>query len=348
MSHYVASHETRGTEFIDSERGIYLLTTGRGAAGGLGPSKLTWAVEEAAADLRSRIDGYERAPSGETRRAVIETLEAVLDGTGPGFLLGRAPDGKPDVSFVLVLVGPAFAFVAHRGESRLDVVREGQVHRITAVDGAAKVLHLDLLPADRLILSSRGFPKGAKPPTKALAATPQEAAMALLTLAQSLDPLSTVAVVDPPASAQAEALLARARALGKLFLFDELSFESRLLVNAICHRRTLKPGEEVVREGTAGNAMFVVVKGHLAVTLNGVELTKLKGGDHFGELSLAEDSVRSATVTAIDNALVVEISRRDLAEFSKGHPEEGLQIAWRLVRYLGARVRDLSEKVAGP
>lgn len=155
-----------------------------------------------------------------------------------------------------------------------------------------------------------------------------------------------MAVVDPPTSKEAEAEIARARALGKLFLFDELSFESRLLVNGICHRKSLQPGHAVVIEGESGDTMYVVIRGHLSVTLKGTELTVLTGGDHFGELSLAEDTPRSATVTAVDNAQVVEISRRDLIEFSKSHPEEGLQLGWRLVRYLGRRVRDLSDKVA--
>ena len=41
-----------------------------------------------------------------------------------------------------------------------------------------------------------------------------------------------------------------------------------------------------------------------------------------------------------------EISRRDLMAYAKSNPEEGQQLTWRLVQYLGERVRDLSEKVA--
>jgi len=345
MSHFIASDAGRGSVVVDAERGLFALTSWRGAAGGLGASKVIWVIEEEGDNLRARTETYERAPSGETRKAVIQTLEAALRSMGPEVTQGRTPEGQPSTSFIVVHEGPGYAFVAHRGEARLDVIREGQAHPVTPPDGDAKVSHLDLLPGDRLVLSSRGFPEGAlaKLPEGA-GGTVEESGKALKGLLE--DPQATLAVVDPPASAQAEALIARTRVLGKLFLFEGMSFDTRLRVNAICHRRTFLPGQAVVREGESGDAMYLVVSGRLKVTLSDRELTRLQPGDHFGELSLSEDMPRSATVTAVEGSDVVEISRRDLLEFARSHPDDGMQLSWRLVQYLGRRVRDLSEKVA--
>ena len=57
------------------------------------------------------------------------------------------------------------------------------------------------------------------------------------------------------------------------------------------------PGEEVVRQGDAGDSLFVVRRGTLEVRIDGTAVGNLREGDFFGEMSLLTGEKRSATVS---------------------------------------------------
>ena len=52
----------------------------------------------------------------------------------------------------------------------------------------------------------------------------------------------------------------------------------------------------IVREGDEGVGFFLITDGHVEVTKDGRELTKLGTGDFFGEMALLDNFRRSATV----------------------------------------------------
>src|SRR5688572_15859844 len=62
------------------------------------------------------------------------------------------------------------------------------------------------------------------------------------------------------------------------------------------------PDEEVVRQGTLGDALYLVLSGRVSVfSGDGARpLAMLHPGEFFGEMSLVEPAVRSATVRAAD------------------------------------------------
>ncbi|KAK2856252.1 hypothetical protein Q5P01_004987 [Channa striata] len=64
---------------------------------------------------------------------------------------------------------------------------------------------------------------------------------------------------------------------------------------AVCN---LKPGDEVIKEGTEGDSMYIVAAGELVVTQAGQELRTLSTGDIFGELAILYNCKRTATVKA--------------------------------------------------
>ncbi|XP_029966955.1 cGMP-dependent protein kinase 2 [Salarias fasciatus] len=59
-----------------------------------------------------------------------------------------------------------------------------------------------------------------------------------------------------------------------------------------------KPGEEVIKEGSEGDSMYIVAAGELLVTQAGRNLRTLNTGDVFGELAILYNCKRTATVKA--------------------------------------------------
>src|SRR5579859_7421340 len=72
-----------------------------------------------------------------------------------------------------------------------------------------------------------------------------------------------------------------------------------------------EPGAELIREGTSGASIFLIVSGRCEVRRKTgsttVRLAMLEAGDFFGELSLLDPAPRTATVTAYEECVVVEL-----------------------------------------
>ncbi len=81
----------------------------------------------------------------------------------------------------------------------------------------------------------------------------------------------------------------------------------------------------ICREGEGGNSLFVISRGEVAITkqMEGgreVRVRNLKEGDSFGEFGFFIDHKRHATVKAITECEILEISRNELNEIIKTHP----------------------------
>jgi CRP-like cAMP-binding protein/Fe-S-cluster-containing hydrogenase component 2 len=84
------------------------------------------------------------------------------------------------------------------------------------------------------------------------------------------------------------------------------------------------PGQVICRQGDAADSFYLVRIGFVKVsqTHAGGEmvLAYLSRGEYFGETALLEDTVRSATCTALDHVEVVRISAEDFASMTRQFP----------------------------
>ena len=107
-------------------------------------------------------------------------------------------------------------------------------------------------------------------------------------------------------------------------LFSDLSTPEFIDVAILLVRRVGKVGETIVREGDPGDSMFIISTGEVRATIesNGQQLpvATLRDGDFFGEMAVLSGEPRTATVTAVKNTELLELSRENLREICSRHP----------------------------
>jgi CRP-like cAMP-binding protein len=104
--------------------------------------------------------------------------------------------------------------------------------------------------------------------------------------------------------------------LARIGLLSGLSGETLVKLSKRMEREEIAPGTTVVREGEPGDRFYVLFAGMLSVSWKTMgRRDMLRPGDYFGEVSLAMDVPRTATVTAITPAVIASCDRATFDEF---------------------------------
>jgi CRP-like cAMP-binding protein len=128
-------------------------------------------------------------------------------------------------------------------------------------------------------------------------------------------------------------------ALRSVPLFGGLDDDELAQVALLFKERHFGAGETVVKEGADGAAFFLIQSGEARVAVRGAERVSLRPGDHFGEIALIDEGVRSATITATTDLVCYGLT---LWEFRPLLQENGA-ISWKLLQALVRRFRTLEE-----
>jgi CRP-like cAMP-binding protein len=104
--------------------------------------------------------------------------------------------------------------------------------------------------------------------------------------------------------------------LQRVGLLRTLSGEVLRVLAGRMEREYVPAGQAVVEEGDRGNRFYVVLEGLLSVTQESLgERRLLRPGDAFGEVALAMDIPRTASVRAVVPATVASCDRATFDEF---------------------------------
>lgn len=139
------------------------------------------------------------------------------------------------------------------------------------------------------------------------------------------------------------------------FIFKDLTGIELAFVRKLVHYRTYRPGEPIFKQGELGVGMYIIVKGHINVSVDEVGrmappqkssiVAKLSPGDFFGEIALVEQvSRRTATASAADDVVVLGFFKPDLSEILERNPRTGVKILSNLAEVLGRRLKETAER----
>jgi len=100
----------------------------------------------------------------------------------------------------------------------------------------------------------------------------------------------------------------------------------------------------IVAENDIGYAIYVIYQGRVLVVRKGNRIAELETGDFFGEISLVTRAPRTATVKAVKNCEVFELSWRAVNAITECFPQlmKALQAA------AAKRMEELAQRGLGP
>jgi len=148
-------------------------------------------------------------------------------------------------------------------------------------------------------------------------------------------------------------------ALKDMALCRALSAAELEAIAAIVDTRDLPAGGELFREGEAGDALYMVVKGEVDIVKRGPSgersLARLGPGSVLGEMSLITSEARSATARATADTRVLRVPAQRFRARMEGGSAAALKMTAAIAEVLAHRlanmngvVLELAEKTVNP
>ena len=128
--------------------------------------------------------------------------------------------------------------------------------------------------------------------------------------------------------------------LKSIDLFRTLPSEELAQIAEIAEEVPFGAGDPVFIEGETGDALYLVVEGAVKVHRGDKQLASLAVRDVFGEMAVLDSEPRSASVTVVDEAVLLKIGRDDFREILAERPE----IALGVIKVLSRRLRETNRK----
>ena len=102
-------------------------------------------------------------------------------------------------------------------------------------------------------------------------------------------------------------------------------------------------GQVIFSKGDYGNRMYIIYLGEISIHDETTQFAVLKDRDFFGELALLDPEPRSATATALTDALLLHIDEDDFFELMAERPE----VARGILKIVVQRLRNQNRIIAG-
>lgn len=125
--------------------------------------------------------------------------------------------------------------------------------------------------------------------------------------------------------------------------FDGMTDMEIDLISSTVHERDYPKRQVIVNEGDPGETMFIIASGMVKITQkegdNENMVAVLKTGDIIGEMSIFDSQPRSATVTAMEDTVLLELEKKQFVTLIAKMPE----IALSMLRMMSQRLRTVTK-----
>jgi len=135
-----------------------------------------------------------------------------------------------------------------------------------------------------------------------------------------------------------------------IFLFKNLNFSEAHELVKICQRERFGKDELIIEENSLGQALFIIEEGEVKVVKGEGksvrEITRLGRGELFGEMSLIENELTSASVIASSEVSLLVIHRPQFEELMEKDLSLALKVYKSFCHTLSDRLRKTTSELS--
>lgn len=141
-------------------------------------------------------------------------------------------------------------------------------------------------------------------------------------------------------------------------IFYQLTPTQLELVANICHEVTYQKDDLIFKENTSSKELYIIIQGEvdivvdpslISVTEDGIEnrtIATMRRGQSFGEVSLVDEGLRSASACAAQNDTRLLIIPRDkLIMLCETYPQLGYRLMYNLAADLAMKIRNTDLRI---
>jgi len=123
-------------------------------------------------------------------------------------------------------------------------------------------------------------------------------------------------------------------------VFRDVRVEDLAYIAAITEEETFQPGTNLYEVNDSADSLYLVLDGKVRLHRNSQEISVSGPHEAFGTWALFDNQPRVATATALEETLVLRISREDFYDLLSDH----VRIAEAMLRSLARSLRSLAER----
>ncbi len=385
--------------FVDKKLRMFVVADGMGghAAGEVASSLCVRKVHDILGENRDLLERFHTGDKSVSRSDILRILEHAVQ-TSCSAIYERAKReqekrGMGTTCSLLLLAGDR-GFIAHVGDSRIYLMRQGQVHQLSddhslvnelvrrgklkleeidsspykdyknAVTRAVGVyesvdvdtLDFDVLPGDQFLLCSDGLhaylddEKINRVVGNTDVKTITKEFIDLANAGGGHDNITNVFVRVLGAELEdqrSKELNLKIEVLKNMPIFKYLNYKELVRVMNITEVRSYKTGDEIIKEGTTGEELYILLDGSVRLHKDEAFIATLERGAHFGEMALVDRAPRSASATSESDSRLLAISRKDFYHIIRNESKLSVKLLWSFVQVLTERLRKTTADLSG-
>ena len=142
----------------------------------------------------------------------------------------------------------------------------------------------------------------------------------------------------------------REEQLARVPFFDGLTREALAIIAQVTTEESHATGTKLFQYGDPGDKLFIILDGKVRISrevagMGEEALAVLGAGEVFGEMSLLDESPRSADARVHERCRMLVITKEAFDDLLFLHKDLAYEVLWTCVRILSTRLRETNEKV---
>lgn len=135
-------------------------------------------------------------------------------------------------------------------------------------------------------------------------------------------------------------------------IFSSLSEQGRAEVAKCLRNIPVEGGEVLFRQGDGGDELFVVQEGSVSISVQtsdgeALEVATFSTGDFFGEMSIFDNSPRSATCAVKEGGSLLSLRGDDFRSFATDQPEIAIEVMRKMLDITTGRLENTGAFLSG-